>query len=448
MAVFPTGAIHRPVHNYVWDVPTLAWVVETQPGGGSGGAVTIADGADVAQGAKADAAWVSGDGTVISLLKKIASAGGSAVSVADGSDVAEGATTDAAVVTDTTGTLSGKMRGLVKWAFERMPASLGQKLMAASFPVTIASNQATFPISIRDINVGTDLNIDATGAARVRVFNSTGDDIFAGLDGGSSVGLFRSIPQLVSDGTLFHNQKSDTDGTTQFDLMKVGGAALTEGQKAMAASVPVVLASDQTAVPADVSDRDARLLGRVKNLDSAGAVIDPALKGQLPAALVGGRLDENVGAWLGSTAPTVGQKTMAASLPVTMASDQSAVPVNVGNTVAITSLVPLAVIQQDGIGRVISIKSADSLPSTSNDTALVVSQRDPLPAGTNVLGHVVVDSGPASAVAMDGVTSAFSTDWQERRLLEQSLLMQQCDALANIMSKESYISHRMGFEVR
>jgi hypothetical protein len=47
---------------------------------------------------------------------------------------------------------------------------------------------------------------------------------------------------------------------------------------------------------------------------------------QLPAALVGGRLDENVGAWLGSTAPTVGQKTMANSVPVTIASDQSTLP--------------------------------------------------------------------------------------------------------------------------
>jgi len=46
---------------------------------------------------------------------------------------------------------------------------------------------------------------------------------------------------------------------------------------------------------------------------------------QLPAALVGGRLDENIGAWLGSTAPTVGQKTMVNSLPVTIASDQGAI---------------------------------------------------------------------------------------------------------------------------
>lgn len=49
--------------------------------------------------------------------------------------------------------------------------------------------------------------------------------------------------------------------------------------------------------------------------------------GQLPAALVGGRVDANIGAWLGSTAPTVGQKTMANSIPVVIASDQTAFPV-------------------------------------------------------------------------------------------------------------------------
>jgi hypothetical protein len=40
--------------------------------------------------------------------------GGSAVSVADGADVTQGAIADAAVSTDTTGTLSGKLRGIVK----------------------------------------------------------------------------------------------------------------------------------------------------------------------------------------------------------------------------------------------------------------------------------------------------------------------------------------------
>lgn len=47
--------------------------------------------------------------------------------------------------------------------------------------------------------------------------------------------------------------------------------------------------------------------------------------GQLPSTLVNGRLDQNIGSWLGSTNPTVGQKNMANSLPVTLASDQSAI---------------------------------------------------------------------------------------------------------------------------
>lgn len=49
---------------------------------------------------------------------------------------------------------------------------------------------------------------------------------------------------------------------------------------------------------------------------------------QLPAALVSGRLDENIGAWLGSTAPTVGSKTSANSIPVVFASDQAALPLS------------------------------------------------------------------------------------------------------------------------
>ena len=47
----------------------------------SGGstAATIADGADVAEGAKADAAWTSGSGSVIAILKNIAGGVGSAI---------------------------------------------------------------------------------------------------------------------------------------------------------------------------------------------------------------------------------------------------------------------------------------------------------------------------------------------------------------------------------
>jgi len=47
---------------------------------------------------------------------------------------------------------------------------------------------------------------------------------------------------------------------------------------------------------------------------------------RLPVSLVGGRLDANLGAWLGSTAPAVGQKTSANSIPAVLASDQPSIP--------------------------------------------------------------------------------------------------------------------------
>lgn len=51
-----------------------------------------------------------------------------------------GANADAAATTDDSATISAKLRGLIKWAFERMPASLGRKTAAASLPVTLSSD--------------------------------------------------------------------------------------------------------------------------------------------------------------------------------------------------------------------------------------------------------------------------------------------------------------------
>lgn len=61
--------------GFVWDVATLEWVPGTGTGGGGGGAVTLADGDDEALGTTTDAAWSSGAGTVIALLKTIAAGG-------------------------------------------------------------------------------------------------------------------------------------------------------------------------------------------------------------------------------------------------------------------------------------------------------------------------------------------------------------------------------------
>lgn len=90
-------------------------------------------------------------------------------------------------------------------------------------------------------------------------------------------------------------------------------------------------------------------------LSTGSVYYDGVQSGQLPASLVEGRLDANLGSWLGSTAPTVGQKTSSASLPVVLASDQTLNTVT-GNTTATGTLgslnaaVTVALVGQQSVG--------------------------------------------------------------------------------------------------
>lgn len=115
---------------------------------------------------------------------------------------------------------------------------------------------------------------------------------------------------------------------------------------------------------ANVSDRDARLLGRAKLLDSAGVVIDPATKAQLPA--------------------TLGQKTMAASMAVVVASDQANVPV------AVAAALPVG-------GNNIGDVDVLTLPGVEGKAAT-----DAVVVGNPVLLGAQSCDGLATAVSADG----------------------------------------------
>jgi hypothetical protein len=124
-----------------WDTSTLAWVKFTgAAGGGSGGAVTVADGADVAQGAKADAAWdgVTASPSVVAILKKLATAGGGATSVADGADVAEGAKADAAWSGSGTGSVVAILKAV--WGKLNGTLTVSGTFFQATQPVSLATN--------------------------------------------------------------------------------------------------------------------------------------------------------------------------------------------------------------------------------------------------------------------------------------------------------------------
>jgi len=192
-------------------------------------------------------------------------AGGGIVTVADGGDVTQGANADAAITSDLAGTLSGKIRGLVKWAYERMPASLGQKTKLLSLPVTLASDedalavtgaffQVTQPVSLAvapstpvtgpiDIEVGgvppqlddtdkiavsvygedaaagdTPLHVDGTYGARICHPNATSGTVDADPDTNNApltdVGnvLRYWVRNFVFNGTTWDRLRGDTSG--------------------------------------------------------------------------------------------------------------------------------------------------------------------------------------------------------------------------------------------
>jgi hypothetical protein len=166
---------------------------------------------------------------------------GSAVSIADGADVTQGAIADAAVITDTTGTISGKLRGLIKWAFERMPASLGQKIMTASFPVVISSDQSAVPISAASLPLPTGAS---TSALQTQPGIDIGDVTVNNAAGASAVNIQDGGNTITVDGTVITSPPANAST----NLAQVGGVAIAEGQTTMSASIPVVIASDQSAL--------------------------------------------------------------------------------------------------------------------------------------------------------------------------------------------------------
>ena len=122
-------------------------------------------------------------------------------------------------------------------------------------------------------------------------------------------------------------------GGEEVDIVKVNNAAVSLAQKNMAASFPVVIASDQSAISVAPSEGDVDL---VKVGGSAIAIGQAAMTASLPVAIASNQSAISVNpsegdvdlVKVGGSAIAIGQGAMAASLPVVLASNQSAVPVS------------------------------------------------------------------------------------------------------------------------
>jgi hypothetical protein len=196
-------------------------------------------------------------------------------------------------------------------------------------------------LTVSDVEIGAVEIKDSTTDNRATVRNSDPDPTDYGIvvrnipSGTQAVsGPFLTNAELraaavpISVATLPLPAGAATEATLATMLTLAGFQARinTLGQKTMAASTPVVIASDQSAIAVTGPLTDAQLRAAEVPISAAslplpaGAATEATLTGVLTTAAFGARVN------------TLGQKTMAASTPVVLASNQSSIPVTQSGT--------------------------------------------------------------------------------------------------------------------
>lgn len=300
----------------------------------------------------------------------------------------QGGTATNPVRTDPTGTTAQPITdngGSVTTDTPQLPSSLGQKTMANSVGVAIASDQGNLPANIAQINGVTPLmgnGASGTGAQRVTIANdSTGQvALSAGTaeignvknsgtfavqaagavasgsaDSGNPVkvgGKYNATPPTIADG-----QRADLQ-TDANGYLKVNVAA---GGASGGTSSSFGSADPGTGTAAGFSDGTNMREARVFDLDSgagtqyglgvnlrkiasggsveAGTSSDPLRTD--PTGTTAQPITDNGGSLTtdsGQLPATLGQKAMSASMAVVVASDQSNLPANVAQINGVTPL--------------------------------------------------------------------------------------------------------------
>jgi hypothetical protein len=219
------------------------------------------------------------------------------------------------------------------------------------------------------------------------------------------------------------NNISPAGSNATTNLTQVGGAAIAEGQTTSANSIPVVIASDQSAIPvtigsATVVQPTGSNLHAV--LDAGTAVIGHVIN-DASASVIG-----HVIADTGSTTAVTGNVTVvqptgsnlhvvvdtAPTTPVTIAS----LPNEPNLDVALST----------------RLKPGDTLTGVTTLGTIT----NPLPTGTNVLGHIITDTGSTTAVSSMPALGAGS-NVIGRVLPDPSMMVQPILTYSNLILQDS-----------
>lgn len=153
---------------------------------------------------------------------------------------------------------------LTEATFAARTNTLGQKAMAGSMPVVLASDQTPVPVSVAAFPAPIDVS-DRAG----RILGHVVVDASALPAGAATEATVSTLATQVTSASILG--QLDVLLSTRLAEATFTSRINTLGQKASAASTPVVIASDQSSIAVtasipgtvDVSDRAGRLLGHV-----------------------------------------------------------------------------------------------------------------------------------------------------------------------------------------
>jgi len=218
----------------------------------------------------------------------------------------------------------------------------------AGNPVLVGGSDGTNARSLLTATDGT-LRVDPTGTTAQPVTDNGGSLTVDGTvtaDQGSAAAATAPWAVRQSDGTSFINPALEhvtagsphatrlTDGSSFYDARSIRAltnadiVTVEQGAAAAATAPWAIRVSDGTSFVNPALEHISAGSPHATRLTDGSTFYKTNSDTQLPSSLVGGRLDNNIGAWLGSTAPTVGSKTSANSVPVVIASDQGAIPIS------------------------------------------------------------------------------------------------------------------------
>lgn len=205
------------------------------------------------------------------------------------------------------------------------------------------------------------------------------------------------------------------------NVTKVGGAAVTLGAKASAASIPVVLATDEAALPVTAASLPLPA-------GAATAAKQDTINTTLgsPMQQTGGTVTTTPPAdattnitKVGGTAVTLGAKASAASIPVVLATDEAALPVTAAS-LPLPAGAATAAKQDTLLAAVGSPLQAGGAVSVSNfpATQAVSAVALPLPAGAAIEtgGNLAAIAASTAAAATSGAAQATSDAAQVTQL--------------------------------